>query len=390
MVEFNTTKVFTDNIDYKALAQLHELDKTGIFRGQDIRIMPDCHAGAGCVIGTTIPIKDKVVPNLVGVDIACGMFVVELGDVDINLQRFDEVVHKAIPSGRAVGERSDVAKELIQKLRCKQQLRNIDWLECSLGSLGGGNHFIELDQDGEGGKYLVIHSGSRNLGKQVADIYQDIAIKACRTVDTKSIIEQFKKEGRQAEIEGMIKKLKSTVPKVPNALCYLQGQDMEDYLYDMNVCKEFARLNRTAIATKILNVMKIGARTSFTVLHNYIGSDRILRKGAISARKGEKVIIPLNMRDGCILGVGKGNPDWNYSAPHGAGRVMSRAQAKTQIGLSEFKDTMKGIYSSTVKEETIDEAPFAYKPSSEIIELVRDTVEIEKVIKPVYNFKGVE
>ncbi len=393
MIEFNNVKVFTDNIDYAALDQLHTLDKTKVFEGQPIRLMPDAHAGAGCCIGFTVPIKDKVIPNLVGVDIACGMFVLEIGKIDLDLEKLDEVIHKVVPSGRNIGDRTLRAAQIIAKLRCYYDLKNLDWLESSLGTLGGGNHFIEVDQDEEGYKYLVIHSGSRNLGKQVAEIYQQKAIKHCRSIDTRGIIEKLKKEGRQIEIQETIAKLKVEKPKLPDALCYIEGEELEDYLYDMQICQDFANQNRQLMASNIVKAAGIAKKitgSSFTVLHNYIDTDRIIRKGAIYAGENARVLIPLNMRDGCILGVGKGNADWNYSAPHGAGRCMSRGEAKQQLSLEKFQETMKGIYSTTVSKDTIDEAPMAYKSSSEIIELVRDTINIEKIIKPVYNYKAAE
>lgn len=394
MIEFNDTKIFTDNIDYAALDQLHTLDKTKVFDGQPIRIMPDVHAGAGCVIGFTAPIKDKIIPNLVGVDIGCGMLCVELGNVDIDFARLDEIIRDNVPSGRNVGAYSDEAKELIEQLRCKDHLQNREWLECSLGTLGGGNHFIEIDEDKDGGKYLVIHSGSRNLGKQVAESYQDVAVKEYRSANTAEVIAELKARGREKEIAETLKRLKQEKPALPKDLCYLQGKSMSDYLHDMQVCTKFADKNRLIMAGNILGAyfgaQEIRANSYFTTRHNYISEDNYIRKGAIEAKKGTRVLIPLNMRDGCIIGAGKGNPNWNYSAPHGAGRIMSRAQAKQQIKVEDFENTMSGIYSTTVSEATIDEAPFAYKPSEEIISLVQDTVEIEKIIKPIYNYKASE
>lgn len=386
MIEFNNVKIFTDNIDQKALSQLHELDKTGVFADSPIRIMPDCHAGAGCVIGFTAPVTDKIIPNLVGVDIGCGMLCVELEGTSVNFDKLDKIIRKNIPYGRDVGSFTEEARDLISQLRCKKNLAQIDRLECSLGSLGGGNHFIEIDGDGQGKKYLIIHTGSRNLGKQVAEYYQDIAVHGCNKREIDQLIEHFKAEGRQAEIEEALKGIK----KLPKDLCYLQGEAMEDYLHDMLICAEFADANRKLIAHKICVGLCERESVSFTTRHNYIGEDRIIRKGAICADFGKRVLIPLNMRDGCIIGIGKGNADWNNSAPHGAGRRMSRAEAKQKIDLDKFKFAMKGVYSTTVGKDTIDEAPFAYKPSEEIIELVQETVDIEKIIKPIYNFKAAE
>ena len=391
MKQFNNVKIFTDNIEEKAFEQIVTLEKTGIFGDNPIRIMPDVHAGAGCVIGFTAPIKDKIIPNLVGVDIGCGMLCVELGKINIDFEKLDKTIRANVPSGRNVGEYSDTAHDFIEKLLCKDKLQNRDWLECSLGTLGGGNHFIEIDEDEDDGKYLVIHSGSRNLGKQVADYYQELAVKEYRSVSTKEVIEQLKAQGREKEIAEAIKRLKAEKPALPKDLCYLQGQSMDDYLHDMKICTGFADENRMTIANNIIRHFDVGGFvTYFTTRHNYISEDNYIRKGAIEAKKGTRVLIPLNMRDGCIIGIGKGNPDWNYSAPHGAGRILSRMEARRTISVEDFTDTMKNVYSTTVDESTIDESPFAYKPSSEIIELVKDTVDIEKIIKPVYNYKASE
>ncbi|MDE7165366.1 MAG: RtcB family protein [Clostridiales bacterium] len=392
MIEFNNIKIFTDDIEQSALEQLKTLDGTGVFDGQPIRIMPDVHTGIGCVIGFTAPIKDKIIPNLVGVDIGCGMLCVSLGKMDIDLSELDGIIRKTIPSGRTVGERSEEAAQLIAQLDCKNRLSKFDWLESSLGTLGGGNHFIEVDEDGNGEKYLIIHSGSRNLGKQVAEYYQDLAVSELNYSDITRVIEELKSQGRDKEISAALKALERN-PKLPKHLCYLQGESMRHYLHDMAVCTEFANKNRYTMSQRIINAL-FGKSAddfySFTTRHNYIGEDNYIRKGAISAKKGERVLIPLNMRDGCIVGIGKGNPDWNYSAPHGAGRIMSRAKAREQIKIEDFKNTMLGIYSTTVGAETLDEAPFAYKPSEEIISLVKDTVKIEKIIKPIYNYKSGE
>lgn len=419
MIEFNNTKIFTDNIDQTALAQLHELNKTGVFAGLPIRIMPDCHAGAGCVIGFTAPVEDKIIPNLVGVDIGCGMLCVNLGQIDIDFNLLEEAIREYVPSGRNVGMYSLDAHGLIEQLLCKDHLQNREWLECSLGTLGGGNHFIEIDEGQHREKYLVIHTGSRNLGKQVADYYQDLAAKEYRSASTTEIIAELKAQGREKEIATVLKVMKAEKPKLPRDLCYLQGNSKHAYLHDMEVCNRFADLNRETIAKNIIfgyaakwwnkgknpQAVEWGDsfakpyggfrsfdidRVGFTTRHNYISIDGYIRKGAISAKHNERVLIPLNMRDGCIIGIGKGNPDWNYSAPHGAGRIMSRSEAKKNIKEEDFKKAMDGIFSTTVSIETIDEAPFAYKPSDEIIELVKDTVYIEQIIKPIYNFKAAE
>ncbi len=392
MIEFDNVKIFTDNIEQSALEQLHVLVTTGVFDGQPIRIMPDVHTGAGCVIGFTAPINDKIIPNLVGVDIGCGMLCISLGKVDIDFAELDNIIKTNIPSGRNVGEFNGYARELLQSLLCKQHLVKHDWLERSLGTLGGGNHFIEVDIDEDGEKYLIIHSGSRNFGKQVAEYYQERAIKEANHGTVSELIREYKAQGREKELSAAINAA-VRAPKLPRDLCYVHGEALSDYLHDMDVCTEFADSNRKMIGDKILSALMgagVDGLYSFTTRHNYIGADRYIRKGAISAKAGERVLIPLNMRDGCIIGIGKGNPEWNYSAPHGAGRIMSRAKARANIRVDDFKNTMQGIYSTTVCQDTVDEAPFAYKPSEEIISLVADTVDIEKIIKPVYNFKASE
>ncbi|MCM1322974.1 MAG: RtcB family protein [Acetobacter sp.] len=390
MIEFNTVKVFTDNIDQKALQQLHELVKTGVFEDAPIRIMPDCHAGAGCVIGFTVSVRDKIIPNIVGVDIGCGMRIVDLHTDKVDFDKLDKCIRKRVPSGRDVASFDERAKSLISQLYCKKELKQIDRLECSLGSLGGGNHFIEIDEDEHNNKYLVVHTGSRNLGKQVAEIYQEKAIKHCQSIDTTELIQRCKAEGREQDIQSEIAKLKASKPKLPRDLCYLEGKDKDDYMHDMRICQQFAVLNREKIVHTICVGMRLDEKDCWESVHNYIGDDDIIRKGAIAAYKDQPVIIPLNMRDGVILGRGKGNEDWNNSAPHGAGRRMSRSEAKQKIALEKFQQTMKGIYSTTVGKDTIDEAPQAYKPAQEIIDLVADTVEIEKIIKPVFNYKAAE
>lgn len=392
MIEFNNIKIYTDDIEQTALDQIRTLDSVGVFDDAPIRIMPDVHAGAGCVIGFTAPVKDKIIPNLVGVDIGCGMLCAFLGKGDIDFSLLDGIIHEKVPSGRDVGERSDVARDLIGRLRCYNRLGSFNRLESSLGTLGGGNHFIEVDIDGDGNSYLIIHSGSRNLGKQVAEIYQDMAVKSCRSVDTHKVIDELKSQGRQDEISSALKTL-ANQPKLPKDLCYLCGEQKNDYLHDMLICTEFADINRRTMLENIVTAYYGEMRKdlqAFTTRHNYIGTDGYIRKGAISAKAGERVLIPLNMRDGCIIGIGKGNPDWNFSAPHGAGRLMSRAKAREKLTVADFRSAMQGVYSTTVSEDTLDEAPFAYKPSEEIISLVKDTVDIEKIIKPVYNYKSGE
>ena len=397
-------KIFTRNIEDAALNQINELLEQDAFKDAKVRIMPDVHAGKGCVIGFTGDLGDKVIPNIVGVDIGCGMLCVELGKVDIDLEKLDKVIRDNVPSGRNVHELPILSSNLyLDELYCKRMLNNKDkWLERSLGTLGGGNHFIEVDVDNDGNKYLIIHTGSRNLGKQVAEIYQEKAIKYCSydeemKQEKENIIREYKESGREKEIQNKlieISKKYEGKTKLPKDLCYLEGKDREDYLHDMKICQRFAVCNRCFIANKILYNMGFGGKDrfmNFETIHNYISfDDNIIRKGAISARKGERVLIPINMRDGCIIGIGKGNDDWNQSAPHGAGRIMSRMKAKETLNLKDFEDSMDGIYTTSVSEGTIDESPMVYKPMDEIIKYIGDTVEIEKIIKPIYNFKAKE
>lgn len=405
-------KIFTSNIEDKAREQIDLLLEQDPFKDCKIRIMPDVHAGAGCVIGFTGNLGDKVIPNIVGVDIGCGMLCVELGNIDLNLEKLDRIIRQYIPSGMNVHENQRYKFLELEQLYCYELLKNKDnWLEKSMGTLGGGNHFIEIDVDEDDNKYLVIHTGSRNLGKQVAEIYQEKAIKYCSydeemKSEKQSIIKEYKKQHKEKEIQEKlieITKKCEGITKLPKDLCYLEGQLREDYLHDMKICQEFAILNRKTIANIILkNIMYFKDDIEpldcwefkddyFETIHNYISfEDNIVRKGAISAKKGEKVLIPMNMRDGCIIGIGKGNDDWNCSAPHGAGRIMSRMQAKETFNLDEYKESMKNIYTTSVNENTIDEAPFVYKPMKEIIDNIGDTVDIIKIIKPIYNFKANE
>lgn len=401
-------KIFTDNIEQGAIDQIDTLMEQPAFTDCKVRIMPDVHAGAGCVIGFTADLGEKVIPNIVGVDIGCGMLTVKLGQIDIDYEKLDKVIREFIPSGRNV-HGTDIPERLLRQgklavgaLRCKDYLSNIYWLEHSMGTLGGGNHFIEIDKDVIGTKFLVIHTGSRNLGKQVAEYYQNLAIK--RIYNDKDeraqLITKLKQEGRETDIQAELAKLKNTGIKreVPKTLCYLEGTDRRDYLHDMDICQRFAFLNRNSIASRIITAMGWTVKVDmfddsdwFHTIHNYIELEsNMVRKGAISAKKGERVLIPMNMRDGCIIGVGKGNDDWNQSAPHGAGRIMSRQKARESVSLDDFKEAMDGIYTTSVAVETIDEAPMVYKPMDEIIENIKDTVDILTVIKPVYNFKASE
>ena len=394
-------KIFTENIEDKALEQVNMLLEQEPFKNCKVRIMPDVHAGKGCVIGFTADLGNKVIPNIVGVDIGCGMLCVELGNIDLNLELLDDVINKNIPAGRNIREQKLIDFGKINDLHCLRELKETKKFNRAIGTLGGGNHFIEIDVDDEGNKYLVIHTGSRNLGKQVADYYQNLAIQLCCGKEEmlkrkEEIIRSYKEQGRKEEIQKALKELEKeyeqSKPKLPNELCYLEGKYREMYLHDMKICQEYASLNRRYIAREILNKMNINIYIPhFETVHNYISfEDNIVRKGAISAKKGEKVLIPINMRDGSIIAIGKGNEDWNNSAPHGAGRIMSRMKAKETFNLEEFKNSMKDVYTTSVVESTIDEAPFVYKSMQEIIENTKDTIEIQKIIKPIYNFKAKE
>ena len=391
-------KIFAKTIDEKAKAQIDTLLAQEAFAACKVRIMPDVHAGSGCVIGFTADLGDKVIPNIVGVDIGCGMLTVELGMIDVDFDKLDKVIRENVPSGMNANEKPNTPF-VVAELKCFGNLRNIDWIERSMGTLGGGNHFIEIDADDLGNKYLVIHTGSRNLGKQVCEYYQNMAIallngKGKMKTAIAKYIKECKETGREREIESGVKELKrlfTPITEIPNELCYLTDEWRQNYLFDMGYCQYFACMNRGDIADKIVRNMGWEMQGAFETIHNYIDhKSNIVRKGAISAKKGERLLIPINMRDGCIIGVGKGNPDWNESAPHGAGRIMSRMQAKETLKLDDYRATMNGIYTTSVCSDTIDEAPQAYKPMQEIVDCISDTVAIEKIIKPIYNFKAKE
>ena len=386
----NTAKVFTDNIEHEAISQIIQLLNQEFAAGSQIRIMPDTHAGAGCTIGTTMTIKDKVVPYMVGVDIGCGMETVRLADKDVDLQMLDTAIHETIPSGFNIHASAPRITDRLglEDLMCVHSI-NMERALCSVGTLGGGNHFAELEQDEKGRYYLVIHSGSRYLGKQVADYYQDAAVKQRKQASksVQDLIAQLKAQGRQKEIQAALKRIPAS--KVEKNLAWLEDELLEQYLHDMAIVQRYADINRKTMAANILRASRLTEADSFTTIHNYIDiKNGILRKGAISARAGERILIPINMRDGSLLCTGKGNADWNFSAPHGAGRLLSRRRAKETIALADFEKSMEGIYSSTVGRSTIDEAPMAYKPMDEIIENIQDTVTIDAVLKPVYNFKA--
>ena len=413
-IEGYDVKIFTDNIEDTALEQIRRLLSIDVFSDKKIRIMPDVHAGAGCVIGFTGDLGDKVIPNIVGVDIGCGMRVVKLGKIDhIDYHAFHEHINANVPSGMWIREEKKgfrpllpdemeiyrEAKELLNSLHCYRQLKNTDRIKKSIGTLGGGNHFIELDIDDARNVYLVIHTGSRNLGKQVADFYQERAIKhltdgADDFEDSiKRLIEEYKATGRRDEIQATIKKMrkeyKESEPSLPRELCYVEGKALEEYLHDMRICQRWAVLNRKLIGMLLLKFFRgVEVVEEYETIHNYISDDNMIRKGSISAQKGEKCIITLNMRDGSLICLGKGNHDWNCSAPHGAGRVLSRSQAYEKITMEDFKESMRGIYSESVNDFTRDESPMVYKPAEEIIANIGDTVEIETIIRPIFNFKA--
>ena len=362
--KYNAAKVFTDTAEQSAITQIEHLLDQEFMSGSKIRVMPDAHAGMGCTIGTTMTIKDKIVPNLVGVDIGCGMETALLKDRRIDPGQLDKAIHQYIPSGFDTRSTPHHFNDEID-LTALRYAKNMDLKRAahSIGTLGGGNHFIELDKDDDGQLYLVVHSGSRNLGKQVCYHYQ------------KAAADKLNRKGKGAD----------------RVLAYLEGALFDDYLHDMAIMQRYADLNRKAIVRELEKRVKIKIAEQFTTIHNYIDLDTmILRKGAISAQKGERVLIPMNMRDGSLICVGKGNTDWNCSAPHGAGRIMSRKAAKESITLTQYEKSMQGIFSSTVNRSTLDEAPFAYKPMEEIIANIGDTADIVKTIKPLYNFKAAE
>ena len=396
--EYNSAVCYTDNPEEDAVLQIKAVCDEKAFEDSVIRIMPDVHAGKGCTIGTTMTVTDKVVPNMVGVDIGCGMYTVCLGNTDIDLKAFDEAAH-FIPSGRRVWE-GRITQFDLTRLRCYRELKDTRRLVRSLGTLGGGNHFIEIDADKSGNKYLVIHSGSRNLGTQVASYYQNLAIdlslgKEEYFLKREEVIRTFKEQGRKNEIQAELKRLSeewnSKSPSIPKELCYLYGSFMEDYLHDIEICQEFARINREKIAEVLLEKTSLRNMGAFQTIHNYIDTDEmILRKGAVSAKKGEMLLIPINMRDGSLICEGKGNPDWNFSAPHGAGRIMSRTNAFATFTMEEYRKQMEGIYTTCVNQATLDEAPMAYKSMDEIVKNITPTADIISHIKPIYNFKAEE
>ena len=392
--KINTAICYAKVVEDEAIEQIRRMCDYDFTENSIIRIMPDVHAGKGCTIGTTMTVHGKAVPNIVGVDIGCGMYTINIGKGEIDFAKLDAAAH-FVPSGKNVWEGRQEKFDL-EALRCYRQLKNTKRLERSLGTLGGGNHFIEVDRASDGTNYLVIHTGSRNLGKQVAEIYQQLAIDLNKGMEDyfdrrDEIIRTCKEQGRRKEIQKALMEIsidkKETT--IPEDLCYLYGRFFEDYIHDIEICQQFATRNREKIAEILIDRAGLVAGEAFHTIHNYIDTDEmILRKGAIAAHKGEKVLIPINMRDGSILAVGKGNPDWNFSAPHGAGRLMSRTKARAELKMAEYKDTMSGIYTTSVNESTIDEAPMAYKSMDDIISVIDETVDIIEILKPVYNFKA--
>ncbi len=392
--KYASAKVFADIAEESAVAQILSLCNQPVSAGAKIRIMPDVHAGAGCTIGTTMTVTDTAIPNLVGVDIGCGMETVRLKETHIELQKLDKLIYRSIPSGFSVRETphrfaSRFAPEL---LYCADKI-HVPRMMLSIGTLGGGNHFIEADQSGDGSIYLVIHSGSRHLGVEVAKYYQEEAYRHLNAVskdEADALIAALKAQGRETQIQKALKKLKAEKrTDVPKHLAYTTGRLFEQYIHDMKLTQEFAMLNRKAMIDELIRGMGLHIAEQFTTIHNYIDTNyMILRKGAVSARAGEKLLIPMNMRDGSLICTGKGNDEWNQSAPHGAGRLMSRADARASFTVSEFKKQMSGIYTTSVGSGTLDECPMAYKPMEAITGCIGDTVEINEIIRPIYNFKA--
>ena len=392
--QYNTAICYTNELEGAALEQIQAVCNQSEFTDCKIRIMPDVHAGKGCTIGTTMTIRDKIVPGMVGVDIGCGMETVELEEHEIDFEKLDALIRKEIPFGREI---RDIPHPLnseidLTQLRCAGQV-NLDRAMHSIGSLGGGNHFIEVDRAEDGRLFLVIHSGSRHLGTEVADYYQNEGRRALwggAKHQIQETISKLKAEGRFREIQKTITALKKEHElDIPKDLAYVEGKLFDDYIYDMKLTQQFAVLNRKAMADVILDGMGLHAMDIFTTIHNYIDTEAmILRKGSVSAKAGEKLLIPINMRDGSLICIGKGNKEWNCSAPHGAGRLMSRRAALSTLSMEEFQKEMKGIYTTCVVPDTLDESPMAYKSLDDIVSQIGPTAEIVERIRPVYNFKA--
>ncbi|MBC1495866.1 RtcB family protein [Listeria welshimeri] len=386
--KYNEATVYTDNIDDNTIGQIITLCSQPFVKDSKIRIMPDTHGGKGCVIGTTMTIQDKIVPNLVGVDIGCGLYVVKLkpGKLKMSFDKLDKVIRERVPSGSRTHDKAIDDFDLDGVIAAIHR----GWASRSIGTLGGGNHFIEVNQ-GSDGIYLVIHSGSRVLGKEIAEYHQEVAYKKLD-----GLRKELKVAATKAKKTGSLKMANDFMSdrelvKLDYDLSYVTGSDLENYLNDMEIAQRFAARNRYVMAQIILKAMKWDKAviSSFDCVHNYIDiNNHMLRKGATSAQLGEQIIVPLNMRDGSILATGKGNPDWNYSAPHGAGRMLSRSNAKAQISLESYQKAMKDVWTTSVSKKTIDEAPKAYKSARQLLADVEDTMEIQEIIKPLYNFKA--
>ena len=391
--KYSKAKVFTDIVDNESISQVIELLNQPYIFGSRIRMMPDIHAGVGCTIGTTMTIKDKICPNLVGVDIGCGMETIRISESNFDPKMLDKVIREGVPSGFSIrNEEHPFAEQAeLENLYCSKYV-DILRAKKSIGTLGGGNHFIEADKDDEGNIYIVVHSGSRHLGLEIAKYYQEAAYKALTSYNPAEIeatIALLKAAGRQQEIEATLKNMKPKVTKIPKSLAYVEGELFDQYIHDMKIAQNYAHLNRRAIMDVIVQSMGFHIVEQFSTIHNYIDIDNmILRKGAVSAQSGEKLLIPINMRDGSLICTGKGNEDWNYSAPHGAGRLMSRSKAKELFTVSEFEKEMDGIYTTSVGQSTLDECPMAYKSMSDIVDNIAPTVSIDVIIKPIYNYKA--
>jgi len=401
--KYNTARVFTNSLDNYSRSQIENLCNQNFVAGNKIRLMPDVHAGAGCTIGTTMTIVDKIVPNLVGVDIGCGMETVTIkADIpkakDFDPEFLDGIIYKQIPSGMDIRDTEhEFASQIpFENIRCPSI--NLSRARKSIGTLGGGNHFIEANRDNDGNLYIVIHSGSRHLGKEVAEYYQEEAwnqLNKKRKPDIARKINELKAEGRAKEIQTIISQIRNQViTEVPRELAYVYGELFDDYINDMKITQHYALINRKAMMSVILKELKIPETIiseQFTTIHNYIDTESmILRKGAVSARLGEKLIIPINMRDGSLICEGLGNPDWNYSSPHGAGRIMSRSKAFATLKMEDYQEAMEGIYTTSVNKETIDESPMAYKRMDDIVANIEPTAKILKIIRPIYNYKAAE
>ncbi|KGR85975.1 RNA-splicing ligase RtcB [Lysinibacillus boronitolerans] len=390
---FTNARIFAQTALQTAIDQIQELTDQAFMAGTKVRIMPDYHAGKGCVIGTTIQLQDRVVPNLVGIDVGCGVFVAQLDVTTVDFAQLDAIIRTYVPSGQDIHKEVSPSRHFVEfegKQFRASGLKD-DYTNLSLGTLGGGNHFIELAKDEENQHYLLIHTGSRYVGAKVANWHQKRAYENLRREDLTEKIEALKQQGRQQEIQSMIQAYKEQTPFVPKDLSYLEGEAFHDYIHDMKIAQQFARMNRWTIAETIAKQMDWHFTDTFDTIHNYIDTETMtLRKGAVRANKDEKLVIPMNMRDGSLICIGKGNAEWNYSAPHGAGRMFSRRAAKKALNMADFKETMQGIWTTSVNEETLDEAPMAYKPMTEITSAIGETVDIVKVIKPVYNFKASE